>query len=994
VWHSIKKYLFFSICFVVFGVGAQQDSTVVNVYADTVPEIYSENQNDPLRVDNYEAQKRWVDSIYNRMTLKEKVGQLFMVDVFSSHAKKDTDKIKQLIEEFNIGGVIFSKGGPKRQAKLNNEYQALSKIPLLIGMDAEWGLAMRLDSTQAFPWNMTLGAIQDDKLVEATGRQIARHCNRLGVHVNFAPVVDINTNPKNPIIGNRSFGEDRDRVTQKALAFMKGMQKEGVMASAKHFPGHGDTDSDSHKTLPTISFDAKRIDSIELYPYRKLIDEGLSSVMVAHLNIPSLEPRSGYPSSISKNVVTAILKEKLNFKGLIFTDALNMKGASDFQDPGDIDLAAFLAGNDVLLISEDVPLASQKIVSAYYSGLVTETRLAHSVKKILMSKYKAGLHKYKPVDMSFLYEELNSVKNEVLKHELVENSLTLLKNDRAILPVKNLDLKKVAYVSLGDDSGEAFYEQLNQYTKVDWVKGAQLGDVIEQLRNYNYVIVGFHKSNASPWKDYKFKDKELVWLYEIARLNTTVLSMFARPYAMLDMLTTTNFEGILMAYQNSVLAQQKAAQLLFGGIEAKGKLPVSLGEDFPMGLGHETRSLKRLTYGLPESVGMNSYKLNRIDSIVSYTLNKKMTPGLQLIVARKGKVIFNKNYGYHTYDKIRRVKGSDIYDLASLTKILATLPLIIELKDEGVISLDSRVGEMIPSYKGSNKEHITVRSMLSHYAKFRAWIPFFLKTLDSVTQRPDKKYYRNKSSDLFNIPVTKNLYLRSDMKDSLMLRIKDSDLRKRLRYKYSDLPYYLLKKYLEDYYDNTLNRLTQQHFYKPLGANNTSYLPLNRFKKKRIVPTEFDTAFRNETIHGYVHDQGAAMFGGIGGHAGLFANANDVTKIMQMYLNGGYYGGKQYFKSQTLEEFNTCYYCHRGVRRGVGFDKPQLGDVGPTCGCISKTSYGHSGFTGTFTWADPEEEIVYVFLSNRTFPDSANRKLISNDIRSEIQRVIYEAIDY
>ncbi|WP_429725812.1 glycoside hydrolase family 3 N-terminal domain-containing protein [Aquimarina litoralis] len=964
------------------------DSTNSDVTVDTI-------QVNPLIVkDDYDHQRFWVDSIYNKMTLKEKVGQLFMVDVFSSKPKKETDKIKKLIEEFHIGGIIFSKGGPQRQAKLNNEYQELSKVPLLIGMDAEWGLAMRLDSTKAFPWNMTLGAIQDNSLIEETGRQIAKHCKRLGVHFNFAPVVDMNTNPKNPIIGNRSFGEDKDNVTEKALAFMKGMQKEGVLASAKHFPGHGDTDSDSHKTLPTINFDQKRIDSIELYPYRKLIKEGLSSVMVAHLNIPSLEPRSGYPSSISENVVTNILQDTLGFEGLIITDALNMKGASNFKAPGDIDLAAFKAGNDILLISEDVPLASQKIVSAYYAGEITEQRLARSVKKILMAKYKAGLHSYKPIKSEYLIEELNSVANEVLHHKLVENSLTLLKNERAILPVKNLDLKKIAYVSLGDDSGEVFLEELNKYAKVDWVKGNQLPDILDQLKNYNYVIVGLHKSNDNPWKDYKFKDKELVWLYEIARLNNTVLSIFSRPYAMLDLQTTTNFEGILMAYQNSDVAQEKAAQLLFGALEAKGKLPVSLGTDFPLGTGLETRSLKRLTYGIPETVGMNSHKLQRIDSIVDIALKENMTPGVQLMVARKGKVIFNKNYGYHTYAKSRKVKSSDIYDLASLTKILATLPLTMELKDKGIISLDSRVGELLPSFEDSNKKDITVRSMLSHYARLRAWIPFFLKTLDSVTTKPDKKYYRNKKSDDFNIRVTGNLYLRSDMKDSLMLRIKDSELRSRLSYKYSDLPYYLMKSFIEEHYGNNLDALTQQHVYKALGANNMGYLPLNKFDKKRIVPTENDQAYRKEIIHGYVHDQGAAMFGGIGGHAGLFANANDVTKMMQMYLNGGYYGGKQYISSQTIAEFNTCSYCHKKVRRGIGFDKPQLGDVGPTCGCISMNSYGHSGFTGTFTWADPDEEIIYVFLSNRTFPDSANRKLISNDIRSEIQRLIYEAINY
>ncbi|WP_378187727.1 glycoside hydrolase family 3 N-terminal domain-containing protein [Aquimarina sp. W85] len=972
--HSIKIYVTFLLCFFSLVLHAQRKN--------------------PLFTEDYIQQKQWVDSVYNTMNLKEKIGQLFMVDVFSSDPKEKTDKIKRLIADYHIGGLIFSKGGPQRQAKLTNQYQELTKIPLLVAMDAEWGLAMRLDSTHAFPWNMTLGAIQDNKLIEKTGQQIAEHCKRLGVHINFAPVVDINTNPENPIIGNRSFGETKMNVTQKSLAFMKGMQKEGVLASAKHFPGHGDTDSDSHKTLPTINFDAARIDSIELYPYRRLIQHGLSSVMVAHLNVPSLEPRSNYPSSISEHIVSDLLKDSLGFEGLIFTDALNMKGASDFKEPGDIDLAAFNAGNDILLISENVPLAIQKMVSAYYAGFITEQRLAHSVKKILFAKYKVGLNRYKPIDTHYLYQELNTVHNKVLQEELFENAITVMKNDRAILPVKNLDLKKIAYVALGDDTGEEFVAEMNKYAKVDVIKGTLLSDILIQLRAYNYVIVGYHKSNASPWKDYKFKDKELVWLYEIARLNTTVLTMFSRPYAMLDLQTTTNFEGIVMAYQNSEVSQQKAAQIIFGGIEAKGKLPVGLGKNFPVGTGIDTKALDRLSYGVPERVGVNSYKLNKIDSIVNNALVEKMTPGLQLVIARKGKVIYNKNFGYHTYDKKKKVQSSDIYDLASLTKILATLPLTMELKDQGVISLDTRIGEMLPSFKGSNKEHITLRSMLSHYAKLRAWIPFYLQTLDSVTSKPSPTYYRNKYSDQFKIKVAHKLYLRSDMKDSLMLQIRDSELRSRLQYKYSDLPYYMIKDFIENHYENTMDALTLQHFYKPLGASNTGYLPLNKFDKNRIIPTEDDQSFRQQIIQGYVHDQGAAMFGGIGGHAGLFANANDVAKIMQMYLNGGTYGGKRYIGKETLDQFNTCYYCEDDVRRGIGFDKPQLGDVGPTCGCISMTSFGHSGFTGTFTWADPEQEIVYVFLSNRTFPDATNRKLISNDIRSEIQRLIYDAIIY
>ena len=441
----------------------------------------SAQQIDPLLSETGDqlAQLAWVDSIYNNMSLQEKVGQLFMVDVFSRDPKSKTDKVEALIRDYHLGGVIFSKGGPYRQAELNNEFQAAAKVPLLVGMDAEWGLAMRLDSTTAFPWNMTLGAIQNDSLIEEAGYRIGEHSKRLGVHINFAPVVDINTNPKNPIIGNRSFGESMENVTDKASAFFQGMQNAGVLANAKHFPGHGDTDTDSHKTLPTIGFDKSRLDSIELAPYRRLIREGMASVMVAHLNVPALETKDGYPSSISENIVTNLLKGELGFNGLIFTDALNMKGASNFKEPGDIDLAAFLAGNDVLLISEDVPKAHAKLVAAYRDGRITEERLALSVKKILKAKYWVGLNNYKPVDTAGLAYDLNAPQDAALNELLMENAITVVKNDSLALPITDLQDKRFAYVNFGDDSGSDFYNQLNKYTKVDWVRA----NTLEQLLN-------------------------------------------------------------------------------------------------------------------------------------------------------------------------------------------------------------------------------------------------------------------------------------------------------------------------------------------------------------------------------------------------------------------------------------------------------------------------------------------------------------------------------
>lgn len=946
-------------------------------------------QSYPLYTYDIEAQRAWVDSIYSGMSPKERVGQLFMVDIFSSDPKAKVDKVRKLIKEQHIGGVIFSKGGPMRQAKLNNEFQAASKVPLMVGMDAEWGLAMRLDSTYAFPWNMTLGAIQDNRIIEKVGERIGAHCKRLGVHINFGPVVDINVNPANPIIGNRSFGEDKINVTEKAIAFTKGMQRAGVLGSAKHFPGHGDTDKDSHKTLPTLDFTRKRLDSIEMYPYKPIIQAGIASVMVAHLNVPNLVPEEGFPTSISPTVVTSILKDSLQFHGLIFTDALNMKGAANFKNPGDIDLAAFKAGNDILLISEDVGSASAKILAAVASGEITEERLAHSVKKILYAKYKVGLQKYKPVSTKNLIADLNTIEDDIVYSQAIESAITVTKNSNQILPVKNLETKKIAYVPLGDVKGTDFLNQMRKYANVTQINIKDTTD-LKRLAPFNYVIVGFHRSNDNPWKSYAFTKKEKILLAAISKEKDVVLDLFVRPYAMLDV-GTANLKGIVHSYQNSRLSQEKSAQLIFGAIPSIGKLPVTLGSS-KIGSGFESGTLRRLQYGIPEEVGINSDTLTKkIDSLMKVGLRQAMMPGAQVLVARNGKVIYEKAFGYHTYTKKRGVQLNDVYDVASMTKILATLPMLMELHSQGSLDLDASLGSLIPELKGTNKSRITVKKALSHYAKFKAWIPFYIKTLDSITKKPLPKYYRKDYSDDFNIKIVDGMYLRSDYQDSIIRFIGESDLRERLNYKYSDLPYYLMKKYLEDYYGKNLDRITTQRLYSSMGATRTGYRPLKKFKKRDIVPSENDTYWRNKKVQGYVHDMGAAMQSNIGGHAGLFSNANDVAKLMQMYLQDGYYGGKRYISKETVETFNTCNYCPQNVRRGVGFDKPQLSGNGPTCGCVPMSSFGHSGFTGTYTWADPENGLVYVFLSNRTFPTMENRKLIKSGLRTEIQAAIYKS---
>lgn len=947
----------------------------------------------PLRTEDYAAQQHWVDSMYNAMTLQEKIGQLFMTAVFSSWDSNRTDQVKELIKKHHIGGVVFSKGGPVRQARLINAYQKASKTPLLIAMDAEWGLAMRLDSTFAYPWNMTLGAIEDDRIIEKIGFRVGTHLKRLGVHLNFAPDVDINTNPNNPIIGNRSFGEDRENVTAKAVAFTNGMQKAGIMGCAKHFPGHGDTDKDSHKTLPTVAFSKARIDSVELYPYKRLIKENLASVMIAHLNVPGLEPREGYPSSLSPNIVTGLLKNELNFNGLIITDALGMKGVSEFTGTGDVNLAAFLAGNDMLLMPEDIPKAIQKIEEACKTGTVTGVRLAYSVKKILQAKYKAGLHRYKPVSTRRIVEDLNTIEDELLYEEAIQHAITIAKNDKEVLPVKELGDKRIAYVHFGDDTGSHFLDALQKYTKVDVIQADLLSDLLIDLAGYNLVIIGLHRSDESPWKAHKFTDKELTWLYEIARIKRVILDIFVKPYALLDLATTENIEGIVVSYQNSKTAQEKSAQVIFGALPAKGSLPVTAHKNLPLRMALKTNSLSRLQYGLPESVGVNSRKLNKIDSVVQIAMDSAMVPGAQILVARKGKVIYHKAFGNPTYDAERAVRLTDIYDVASLTKILASLPVIMHLEETGKMPLQSRLQDLLPELKGTNKGPLTVLDILSHYARLQPWIPFYIKTLDTVSRMPSDRYYRKVASNKFNIKVTEDLYLRNDYEDTIFQRVVDTDLRDRLEYLYSDLAFFLTKRFIEKTYKQSLDKVVWENLYKPIGANYTTYNPLEKFDKDDIIPSEIDTYYRYEVVHGYVHDMGAAMQGGVGGHAGLFTNTNDIAKIMQMYLQKGFYGGKRYFKAETIDKFNTCHYCNNKNRRGVGFDKPQLGSAGPTCGCVSMTSFGHSGFTGTYTWADPDTELVYVFLSNRTYPTATNRKLITKGIRTIIQRLIYDAIE-
>jgi beta-N-acetylhexosaminidase len=935
-------------------------------------------------------ESKWVDSVYNQMTFDEQLGQLFMVIAYSNKDTIHTNSIEKLIVKEKIGGVMFLQGGAVRQANITNRFQSKSKLPLFIAIDAEWGLNMRLDSTYRYPFNMTLGAIKDMKLLEKLGRKMGKQNKRMGIQFNFAPVLDINVNPKNPIIGFRSFSESKEVVANCAVALMTGVQSEGVLSTGKHFPGHGDTSVDSHHSLPVINFSKDRLEKVELYPYKRMFDEGLESVMVAHLSVPSIEPREGIPSSISNNVVTNLLKNEMGFDGLVFTDALNMKAATNFKKPGDIDFEAFIAGNDILLCSENVAVAKERLIKAREEGLISSERIETSVKKILKYKYKLGLSKYKPITTQNLVSDLNEVHDDALQYELYENAITVLKNEQSILPIKNLN-EKIAYVKLGDDTNSKFLETLKKYTQITEIAHPNIDTINKQLKSFDKVIIGFHKSDKA-WKKHDFTDNELQMLSKIAAENKVILDLFTKPYSLLQIQDFNNIKAIVQSYQNSEIAQDVSAQLIFGAIASKGVLPVSIRDVFQVGDGLSTEKLNRLGFAIPENVGMNSAHLNKIEGIVNKAIREEIMPGGQILVARKGKVVYQKSFGFHTYENLQKVQNTDLYDVASLTKIVSTLPNVMQLYDKKKVTLDTHLADILPEFRYTDKAQITFKELLSHYARLQPWQAFYKQTLDTL-QKPLPTYYKNTAMNGFTKQVASDLFIRNDYSDTIYRKIVKSKLLPRKEYRYSDYTFIILKHYLEKATGKSLDVLSNEHFFSMLGMNNTMYNPLKSVEASRIVPTEIDTYFRHSLIQGYVHDMEAAMEGGIAAHAGIFSNAMDIAKMMQLYLQKGNYGNHEFFSSKTFDDFNTCWYCAEGNRRGLGFDKPQLTNEGPTCGCVSMSSFGHTGFTGTMTWADPSSEIIYVFLSNRTYPDSTQpNKLAKEGIREQIQRIIQESI--
>ncbi len=953
-------------------------------------------------VQNCPYSTTWVDSVYHSLTLEERIAQLLMIRVHTDRDEAYYDSIVHLVKDYNLGGAAFFRGYPTEQVLVTNRMQSQANTPLLIAMDAEWGPAMRLDSVDAFPRQMALGAIQDNDLIYRMGKEIGRQLSRLGVHINFAPVVDVNNNAENPVISFRAFGEDQRQVADKGLAYMHGLQDAGIFACAKHFPGHGDTDADSHHTLPLLQHPFEEVDAIHLYPFRKLMEQGLKTVMIAHLEMPSLEPEPELASTLSHNIVTKLLQMEMGFEGLVITDALDMRGVSDYFEPGELELRALMAGNDILLLPEDVAAAINTIKNAIRDGIIHEDLVNTTCRKILFYKEKAGLDNFKFTPPENIVKDLNSADNQVLNKALVEASMTLVRNEDQLVPVRNLAGKKIAALAIGETPDNAFHRRLKNYASVStygidkYHSPRHAAHKMEKLAAYDLVILSVHDNSFSLSNDYGINGKTIGLVNAIARRQDVILSLFANPYSLAFFEDgILHAETILVAYQEGRLFASAAAEAIFGGMQTLGTLPVTAGEHFANTTGVITPEPSRIRFGYAEEAGIQSRLLASIDSMAVEGIRKKAYPGCQIAIVKDGIMIYHKAFGHHTYDSLAPVLTSDVYDLASITKIAATTITTMRLYEQGRIDLDDGIGSHVPWIKDPIIQDISIRDILAHQGRLQPWIPFFMETMDDDGNHLEG-IYDHHPSEAFGLQVGDGLYIHGSYRDSIFRKVMDAELLEINEYRYSDLGYILLAELIRHVTGQSLDEFAQNTFFAPIGLATMGYKPLSQMDAAQIVPSAHDTLWRRQVVHGHVHDPAAAMLGGVSGHAGLFSNAADLAKLMQMILNDGHYGGEQYVSRSTIEYFTTAHFAANDNRRGLGFDKPSLesGSNGPAAESASPMSFGHSGFTGTYVWADPMENLIFVFLSNRTYPDQDNRKLIEKNIRTNMMQEIYQAIHH
>lgn len=946
----------------------------------------------------------WVDSVFKTLSQDEKIAQLMVVrgSSFDQRTRKPimyTKEVEEQVKKYNVGGICMFQGGPLAQANYLNYMQRIAKTPLLICIDAENGLGMRMDSVLPLPRQLMLGAMNDTKLMYEYGRLVGEQCKRIGIQVNYAPVVDVNNNPANPVINDRSFGEDKMKVAEYGVQYTRGMQDVGVMACAKHFPGHGDVSVDSHLDLPVINKNKSELQSLELYPFQKLFDAGVGSVMIAHLYIPAIDNTANRATSLSKNNVTKLLRNEMNYKGISFTDALEMRGVTKFFPDGDASVESLIAGNDMLCLPGDIPGSILKVKEAVKKKKLKWNDIDQRVKKILRAKYQHGLANVQPIDTTNITNDLNRNIPEI-RRRIAEQALTLVRNNEAAtFPLMPRQATSVAYVAMGVTQDNAFARRLrNDYGAHVYYFDYSLDEekanaALALLKNrYQVVIIGLHSYARFPGSNnFGVSKAANMLMQQLQQQGRTITFAFGNPYILAN---SCDAKVLVACYEDDEIVQETAAELLQGKITPKGKLPVTVCPELKYGTGITNLSL--LPDAAPSMLGFDMQKLQKIDSIVKDGITNQAYPGAVVLVAKDGRVVYEKAFGQMAYSDPKPVTTQTIYDLASVTKICATTMAIMKLYDEGRLDLRKPLGQFLPWVKGSNKESLTVDDILLHQAGLKSWIPFYRETIDSANAgAPLAALYTSNKDDRFSVRVAESMYLRNDWIDTMYSRILTSELGPRGKYIYSDNDFIFLGKIVESVSGMPLNEYVKTTFYDPLGMKTTGFKPRDRFAIDQVAPTEQEPYFRKQLIQGDVHDPGAAMFGGVAGHAGLFSNARDLAVLTQLMLNGGVINGKRYLRQETINYF-TAY--HTVIsRRGLGFDKPEKNNYERPepypCLSASPQTFGHTGFTGTCWWVDPKYNLVFIFLSNRVNSSGANfNKLGQMNIRGKVHEAIYKAL--
>lgn len=957
--------------------------------------------------------RAWVDSVFNTMSLKERVGQLFIYTIAPEENKPNLDLLEQVVKEYNVGGLLFSGGKLENYARLINRAQERAEVPLMITFDGEWGLAMRIKSVPAYPRNMTLGCIRNDKLLFEYGQEVARQCRELGVHVNFAPVADVNINPKNPVINTRSFGENPVNVAGKVIAYSSGLESGGVLSVAKHFPGHGDTDVDSHHALPLLSFSRERLDSVELHPFKQLIRAGLGGVMVGHLEVPVLEPRKGLPSSLSRNVVTGLLREELGFRGMVFTDALEMKGVAGVEH---LSLEAIKAGHDMVLCPRQIKRDMKAVLDAIEKGVLSEEEINTRCRKVLTCKYALGLKQEQRVRLSGLDQRIDTEATRDLIRRLNLAAITVLKNKNDELPM-HTDQKEVLMLSVGRlTSCTVFTETLKKFVSVrPMLLSGGMGPnerkaLHGKIAKYKKIIVCITEKQLASYKAFfsEFAPDQEV---------TYVFFTDGKPVAQVER-ELGRASAVVLAHSNDKFVQGQVGNMLFGEAVADGRLSSSIGTLFKAGDGivvskQTPHQFDPADYGFRTGILYDSLKTIALEGI-----KEKAYPGCQIVVMKDGKVMYDRAFGTVAGGKSREVVPGDIYDIASLTKTTATTLAVMKMYDKGAFNLSDKASVYLPFLRDTDKENITIRELLYHESGLPSTISFFLRAIDkdSYTGRlysarrdnlhtvridprmyaqPNFRFHKGMISptatDTHTMQVSDKMWLNKSFTDSIRAGIVTAKLGDK-RYRYSCVGFVVLQKLVEQLAGMPLDEFLKKEFYDPMELKRTAYLPLRYFKKEEIVPSSVDNFLRKTTVQGFVHDETAAFQGGISGNAGLFSNARDVARVYQMLLNDGELDGVRYLSKETCRLFTRAK--SKKSRRGLGFDKPDLQDKRKNpCGELAPASvYGHTGFTGTCAWVDPDKNLIFVFLSNRIYPDAYVNQLSKLNIRSRMQDAIYMSL--